>query len=488
MRVIFRVDSSYKIGTGHLMRCLTLADELKMRDAEVEFVSRDCKGNLAKLAVDQGYKLHLLKKDHGENENYCAHSSWLETRWQDDAEETAAIAKGADCLVVDHYAIDARWEKLVAEQVKKIVVIDDLADRAHHCNLLLDQNYYRDAYNRYNGLLSRDCTLLLTPKYALLRQEFADVRKSLRARNENVKNILVFFGGVDADNNTIKALRMLADFTGEVIIIAGGANRNLPELEKFCHGRSNFKLLATANNMAELIAWADLAIGSGGATSWERACLGLPSFVWPIADNQVPILRDLDELGAVKLTSPDELTHDISRADLNKMSDIAKTLTDGNGATRVANYITYNLRKAELKDCRRIWEIRNLAAVRENSNSAEIIEFVAHEKWFKAALVNDKRYILVLAKGDEIVGVLRFDVEDEVAETSIYLNPKYFDLGLGENLLERGLAYIQHVKPDLKIVTAQILDKNLKSKALFAKFEFVGNKGLWQKNLKSANM
>jgi len=193
LKILIRTDSSVQIGTGHVMRCLTLADELRERGAEIVFVCRDFAGNLC------GYTEGNLK-----------HAAWLGADWQTDARQVEEIIKDfnthPDWLVVDHYALDERWERYLRSYVKKIMVIDDLADRPHDCDLLLDQNFYENLESRYDGLAPSGCKKLLGPKYALLRPEFREERKNLRKRDGYVKRIMIFFGGSDPTNETTKAL------------------------------------------------------------------------------------------------------------------------------------------------------------------------------------------------------------------------------------------------------------------------------------------
>ncbi len=342
MKIIFRVDSSQKIGTGHVMRCLTLADALKNHGAQIEFITRNIEGNLAGFINERGYKTHLLEQDGTKNENYCFHANWLEASWQSDAKQTAELAKGADWLVIDHYAIDGRWEKGLRPHVKKIMVNDDLADRKHDCDVLLDQNFYTDFATRYNGLVPPQTRLLLSPRYAVLRDEFIEQRAKLEREFGAVKKILLSFGGADADNDTGQALAAILDYPAEIIVVAGGANMNYGKLQEMVSGRGNLTLHKSVSNMAELMSWADIAIGAGGSTSWERAVLGLPTLCWPIAENQKRIIEDLATTGAIKLSSPENLRKDIAGftpLTLREMSQKSLVMVDGKGKERVVEEI-----------------------------------------------------------------------------------------------------------------------------------------------------
>ena len=304
--VIFRTDSSTKIGSGHLMRCLTLADELKNRDISVSFVCREHTGNLIELIEQKGYpveRLHNPDKEYGTTFDEVAHASWLGVSWEQDAEDTLASLGDTepDWLIVDHYAIDRRWEQILRRQVGKILVIDDLADRPHDCDLLLDQNLYPSMETRYDDLVPKTCQKLIGPKYALLRPEFAAARKSLRLRSGEIKRVLVFFGGVDPTNETAKALQALAGISDrqlEVDVVVGGGNLYKEQIQDLCAVHDAFHYHCQVDNMAELMAAADLAIGAGGSATWERCFLDLPSISVVIADNQLETTKAVAAAGA----------------------------------------------------------------------------------------------------------------------------------------------------------------------------------------------
>jgi UDP-2,4-diacetamido-2,4,6-trideoxy-beta-L-altropyranose hydrolase len=225
MLVIIRVDSSSQIGSGHLMRCLTLAGQLKKQGAEIAFICRDIEGNLTELVKKKGYELYLLPcatKD----DTLTGYATWLTVSQKRDAEETIAIIQKfsvVNRLVIDSYAIDETWEKLLRPYVQEIFVIDDLANRRHDCDVLLDQNYYLDKEHRYDGLLPESCKLLLGPEHALLREEFYEAKKHLRKRDGRIHNILVFYGGSDLTDETTKAIQALIELnlpgvTADVIV------------------------------------------------------------------------------------------------------------------------------------------------------------------------------------------------------------------------------------------------------------------------------
>lgn len=292
--VVFRVDASVKIGSGHVMRCLTLAGQLKETGSEVIFICSDLPGNLASLIVKDGYRVFLIP--------YLKVSK--DEKWKRDLENTVnlltALNNPIDLLVVDHYGLDYRWEAPLRKFVKEIMVIDDLANRQHDCNILLDQNLYQNMNKRYEGLVPLNCKKMLGPKHALLRPEFYEARRKLRPRDGIVKRILVFFGGSDPTNETVKALRaiqMLNRPDIAVDVVVGMSNPFKAEIQQICATMPKTSYYCQVNNMAELMTVADLAIGAGGTATWERCFLGLPSIVVAVAENQVVTSQALNEYG-----------------------------------------------------------------------------------------------------------------------------------------------------------------------------------------------
>ena len=231
---------------------------------------------------------------------------WSGIDWKIDAKNTLSVLAGIpklSWLVVDHYALDTRWEGQMRPFTGKIMVIDDLADRPHDCDLLLDQNQYKGLGRRYDGLVPNHCERLLGPRYTLLRPEFAAARKTLRHRDGRVRRIFVFFGGSDFSNETAKALeaiRLLNRSDIAVDVVVGASNAKGDMIREICQGMPNTDFHLQVENMAELMAAADLAIGGGGTTTWERCCLGLPTLVLVLADNQREVAEAMSAAGAMR--------------------------------------------------------------------------------------------------------------------------------------------------------------------------------------------
>ncbi|MGG0720042.1 UDP-2,4-diacetamido-2,4,6-trideoxy-beta-L-altropyranose hydrolase [Robertmurraya massiliosenegalensis] len=273
MKIVFRVDASSTIGTGHIMRCLTLANFLKENGARVTFVCAELEGNMIDYVKSFGFEVIVIS---GEIEQ--------------DAMRTAIAMKDKefDLLVVDHYQIDIYWEKTVKEELPsvKLMVIDDLANRRHDCDLLLDQNYQENFESRYDHLVPQRCEKLLGPPYLLLRPEFYKenrVRQTLQ-----VSNILVFYGGADPTGETVNALHALDELLRDNIqvhVVVGLSNSQKDLIKSICLDKC-YHYYEQIDYLADLMRESDLSLGAGGVTMWERCYLGLPSIVTIVAENQ----------------------------------------------------------------------------------------------------------------------------------------------------------------------------------------------------------
>lgn len=354
MKVVFRADASLEIGTGHVMRCLALADELNRREHECWFVCREHSGHLGDLIVNKEHGLTLLPASEGNHELSGSRTSddyaaWLGVPWQLDAEQTlqAITDLSPDWLVVDHYALDADWERHVAAAADKVMVIDDLADRPHQCDLLLDQTFGR-ILDDYNLWVPKTCKLLCGSEYALLRPEFAELRPfSLQRREQPVlRQLLITMGGVDKDDVTGQVLDALHEsgLPGDcrIVVVMGATAPWLDAVKKKARTLPwPTEVKVGVSNMAQLMAESDLAIGAAGTTSWERCCLGLPTIMLMLAENQCLIAELLENSGAARSIEVSRLSGElvsmVDAADTNAlicMSESSRQITDGQGVDR----------------------------------------------------------------------------------------------------------------------------------------------------------
>ncbi len=308
MKYIIRADSSQTIGSGHIMRCLTLAKALRGLGKSVEFICRAHSGNWDSQITKQGFKVHSLPhpKQYKTQVNLKGYAEWLGVDQQIDARETTKIISKTqvEWLIIDHYALTLEWEHQLRPFTQNIMVIDDLFERHHDCDLFLDMAVNRRSID-YQKKLPKHCKLLLGTEYSLLRSQFLKYRPialKRREENQNIMRILVAMGGSDPLNATNWALREIesANIDAEVDVVMGEhAPYSMEIKERITQMKTRVNLHFQIDNMAEFMTQADLAIGAAGTTSWERCCLGLPTLVLVTEDNQKNIAQALHARGAI---------------------------------------------------------------------------------------------------------------------------------------------------------------------------------------------
>jgi len=353
---VFRVDASLQIGSGHVMRCLTLAAALRDKGWHCTFVCREHPGHLRPVIAAQGHDVVMLAaplQQVSADDKGTVHTHWLGCSQAEDATGTAEVLVQLrpDLLVVDHYGIDAHWEARLLPLVRTLFVIDDLADRPHAGHLLLDQNAGRDAA-AYRALVPATCVILAGARYALLRPEFARMRVASLARRGQgtLRRVLVFLGGVDSGNVTgriLEALRGLRLPQALAVTVVMGPTAPwiaaVAALANTLDGE--VEVLSNVSDMATLMHSCDLAIGAAGSSSWERCCLGLPALIAVLADNQRGAAEYLVNQGAARKLDLDEfmpaalhaVLADLQQQPevLRRMSRCAAGLVDGQGVGRV---------------------------------------------------------------------------------------------------------------------------------------------------------
>ncbi|MBR1174239.1 UDP-2,4-diacetamido-2,4,6-trideoxy-beta-L-altropyranose hydrolase [Bradyrhizobium sp. KB893862 SZCCT0404] len=355
-QVVFRVDASVEMGLGHLTRCLTLANALAKGGMRSSFLMRSHAAGLAHLVENQGHAVRLLPDPRQASpetgDDALPHANWLPTTRQQDAEQTCCVLADispAGWLIVDHYALDARWERACRREGLRIFAIDDLADRAHDVDLLLDQNLVRKMEIRYRNRVPAACVQLLGPSYALLRPDFAQERELLAPRDGTIGRILICFGGSDPTNETAKALAAIGRLARPLLVVdvvIGASNPHVASIEALCRTMPNVEVHRGANNVGQLMRRADLAIGAGGVMNWERCCLGVPAVVLHIAANQIETLTSLADVGAVLYlgsaasVSVETLAHALRSLLVDSTRTLALgkaafALVDGEGSGRV---------------------------------------------------------------------------------------------------------------------------------------------------------
>lgn len=491
--IAFRCDASIVIGTGHVMRCLALAKALVDRGARCSFLCRDLPGHMMARIADAGHGVRALAAPTGQEDAHTAdgdYTAWLGVSPEADAMECRAIINTLrlDRVIVDHYALDADWEQAACQGIP-VMAIDDLADRPHRCDILLDQNLGRMASD-YDGLVPEGTLRLIGPSNALLRPEFAAARAGSLARRAQLAtpmHVMISMGGMDRDNSTGAILDTLArrawpdGFRLSVVV-----GRAAPHLEAVKTRAQSMpvatEVLVDVADMASLLAQTDLAIGAAGGSAWERCCLGVPTLVLTLADNQRPAAQALEAQGAALLVGDlrdegwrESLASDLMQlaayGALQTMSKASAAITDGAGVECVAGHICdriLSVRTVALADARAIWEWRHAGGAALLYQSPTITPFEVHLTWLRTALTSPTRIMLMIERGGQAIGHVRIDLSAEASEgtVSICVSPEIRGQNLSRSILELGLRHAS--TQGISRFLASVHKRNAASTQLFA--------------------
>lgn len=437
MRVAFRVDASTTIGSGHVMRCLALAEPLRARGADVGFVCREQAGDLNELIVARGFDLHVLSAPAA----------------QDAAETLRRLTEPVDWMVVDHYGLGLPWEERIRSRAEQVLVMDDIAQQRHNCDVLVDPMYPGEA-GRYAGLVPPSATLLLGPRYAQMDEAYA-----AHAREPAIApapdRLLVFFGGSDLPDLTSRTLRAV---TGSALgalpaeVVVGQTNPHAGRLADLASRRPWTTLHGPQPSLADLMSTCTVAAGAGGVTLWERMCVGLVSIVVSLADNQVPSCLALDEAGYIAyLGTSDDVTEARLAAGIDGVladperarnrAELGQALVDGLGSLRVAETMQptptsgLTLRTARPADRGLLFAWANDPSVRKHSFSPEPITWTDHCAWFAGRMSDPRSHMFVMEAAGLPVGQARFDLDDTGAVLDYSIDPAFRGRGWGAALL-----------------------------------------------------
>tara|TARA_Y100000589_G_C27197207_1_gene647420 strand:- start:2377 stop:4038 length:1662 start_codon:yes stop_codon:yes gene_type:complete len=529
--IVFRCDASNIIGSGHVIRCRTLARELYSRGHEIIFVCRITQGNLIKLLEKEFKVLELIMDELSFEEQKVIQSKKrfildnqkiIQSQLRDAKLTLKALdAEGIiqpDWIIVDQYELDKCWEEFIQINLKKIsfksfqsssktkiMVIDDLANRSHFADLLLDQNFFGfDNLDRYLSLVGKNCIKCFGPFYALLGGEYSSF-KNKKIRNSLVKKINVFLGGYDSQNLTGKILKVLTDEEFKNIsvdVVQGLQSKNSDEIKMLSNQRKNITVYDSQNSLIKLFSKADLAIGACGSTTWERLFLDLPSFIITIAENQREIAKCLDKENFCKL---------IGDIDNFKGSDIKKILlkaintkinledgrkiVDGFGVQRIATALVgpqlpIKLRKIHHNDKYILFNWINEPGVRVSSLNSSLIKFDEHENWFNNGLKDKGRYHYIALDSSKFpLGQIRFDtvslkvlnldkeflkynISKLAFEIDISLEKCARGFGLGKIVLLKGIEMLARKSKKNILFFAKIKKSNHSSIKTFKQAEF----------------
>lgn len=485
------------------MRCLTLADHLQDEGCRVHFVCRPLVGHMAEFIRAKGYQVDLLDLSE-KHHNRSSTGPDAEVSWENDFRQTSIVidailqrssARKLKLLVVDHYRLDSRWETEVAGYTEKLLVIDDLANREHRCNYLLDQTYGRRV-DAYQALVNEDCELFLGTQYALLRAEFCSARAASIQRRRDMtrpERILISMGGTDPVNATGQLLRSLsanryfAKMCFEVVL-----GVKAPYLEKVRaqieQSPLDITLLVDVADMALLMSKADIAIGAAGSSTWERCCLGLPALIVSIADNQATIAQALVLSGAVERLALDDIGDSrlLEKCIRTLLDDyslrvmVNAAICDGIGAVRMVRQLLplqskdgqpVTLRRLGSEDSERIFGWQQTPQTRRFSRNPIAPTWEEHQRWFERRLRQPECAMSMIMLAGRPSGVIRLEpVKHDIAshEVSIFLAPECYGRGVGKAAL--ALLHEQH--PRLTIL-ATVFAENTASRMLFLQAGYI---------------
>jgi UDP-2,4-diacetamido-2,4,6-trideoxy-beta-L-altropyranose hydrolase len=443
--LLIRADASTQIGTGHVMRCMALAERWQHSGGRAHLLTRARTKGLLQLVAERGIDVSQLPAD---------------LPLLDDSLATTRLARalGADWLVIDGYHFDSTYQDALAAAGLRALVIDDMAEQPHYrAAALLNQNIGAESHD-YR--LDPQTLPLFGPRYVLLRRQFDPWQNSKRTIPAVAEHILVTLGGADPDNVTatvIAALKRAAIPHLQARVIVGAANPHLASLRAIAADSPSgrIELLSSVADMPEQMAWADMAVAAGGTTCWELLFMGLPTLLLTLAPNQAENVRDLQAVGAARSlgTVADQMA--VALTDLafdqparQAMSGLGRAIVDGSGGLRVLSSLMlssdgadeWRLRPATAADAFLLWQWANEPSARANSFHAEPIPWGDHLSWYQARLASADSRIWLLERRGAPVGIIRYDRADpHRAELSFAVTSSQRGLGIGTRLLTMSL-------------------------------------------------
>ncbi len=509
-RIALRVDASAAMGTGHLKRCLSLAEALSEAGAEVRFIVRRLDAVAERVLAASQQPVDWLASPASSPAPLPSpaggppHAGWAGVRGDQDARDTALALRDwqPQWVVIDHYAFDAGWHQAVRAALGcRLAVIDDLADRPLDADALIDHNWSASHADKYAGRLLRAPRWFCGPRHALLAPAYRDAPR--HAARDTVRSVGIFLGGTDPGGASALALTACraGGFEGPVEVVSTSANPQLSSLAQACAQDANATLTVDAPDLAAFFTRHDLQVGAGGGATWERCCIGAPTIGLVLAGNQAVVVPPLERQGVLRAARLEGFSADpavpllqdavrelLADADGRRtLGQRAAALVDGRGAQRVALGLvadTLQLRPATPDDDRMLHRWRNDPAVRAVSGVQDPIDFEGHRRWLARTLADPARSLFVAQVGDVPVGSIRFDrLASGHLEVSLYLDPQLQGLGLGRRMLLAGERAMQAARPGGLTVEAQVLPGNTVSQALFEACGYQGGPLHYQKHV-----
>jgi UDP-2,4-diacetamido-2,4,6-trideoxy-beta-L-altropyranose hydrolase len=497
MKVVFRVDSSSIIGSGHVVRCVTLATELRKRGARCLFICRNLPGNIIDYVMKRKFDVAMLPfnstSERYGSENTDQYSEWLGVDWKTDAHETIAELSGKkiDWLIVDHYGLDSLWEIEVGHCAARTMVIDDLANRSHCCDVLLDQNFGGDEVTKYAQLIDVKATLqLLGPKFSLLQDEYRLPVNAIETSSDE-ERILVYFGLNDTYRLTLYFANLLkatsVDYA-EVVVVYPTSGADYKELSTMREDWQYLTIVEPSNSLASELSRATLAIGACGTHAIERLVCNVPALVVTIADNQVSIAEYLSSLGLIKVLghAADGITHITNTTIDDSINCIRQTFSDARrlidldslGTHRVSDVILLSsdvkisARFVSRDDVSTLFRWVNDPMVRSMSLNSDYVSLVEHTSWFESSFNGNGRYIAIVETQNNIpVGQVRIDVVGKTGLLDYSVDRIFRGKGLSKSLVRKGIDLILSMV-DVVVIRAVVKSINVVSQSVLLSVGF----------------
>ncbi len=443
--LVIRADAGTRQGTGHLMRCLALAEQWQSAGGKVEFISA-CESKVLREKV-----LATLPRFTTLNRSHPSPTDWKTT--------SAILALHPKAWVLlDGYHFDPSYQSRIKESGHRLMVVDDIAhwDR-YYADLIVNPNINGP---KLKYRCEPSARMMLGLPYALLRSEFRRWRRRRRINRTVANRILITMGGSDPHNQSLRVLRSLPHLgikNLEVTVVLGPGNPHKPSLQSFiARSRISVQLISNPSNMPELMAGADLGIGPGSSTALEFAFMGLPSVILVTAENQRDVAKRMDKAGLVinlgwhKMIRQSVLCEALGGLIGNprarrSMSERGQRLVNGTGVRRIVSHMMQTTRKgrdalsvrpARTADARRLWQWANDPIVRVNSFNSKKIPWEEHRKWFRSKLGSPDSRFWILEHDQVPVAQVRYDrTNTRTAEIALSVAPQFQGLGIGTKAL-----------------------------------------------------
>ena len=474
MNIVVRADASTNIGAGHIMRCLTLVHSLKSVSSEkkiqITFICHKLPEYLKQKILNESFELIELKRE-------CDNEPWTQENDSAQCINILSSLPTTDLLIQDHYRLNAPWQELISPFIQKLLVIDDLANRKHKTDYLLDQAFGRLPED-YTPWVDQTCQLLTGHSFILLRSEFSKlISTAFNKRNntDTIENILISLGGMDVNNISEKAIKSVINLQNPAMqteqqkqkkqyklnLVMSSAATHLDKIKKLIKPHSWISLHIDTNEMAKLMLDADIAIGASGTSAWERCSLGLPTLSIVLADNQSLVSANLAKQGAIiNLGLGEEITVEGITTELialindkNKyhlMSEKCFKCCDGEGTYRVKNQLfnvenkLLNVRNkvqlipATIDDQEKTFLWQSNTSIRRYFNNPATPTWEQHSQWFEKNLTDPSSSLYMIHSNKLPVGTLRLDKQhNNEYEISILIDPTKQGKGLALNALNQ---------------------------------------------------